>query len=164
MDISIIVAIIIGVICIILLFRLLSKKSESRKFLSIRQFILCIVVLGIIIVVCASLVGKKIYRNGIGELFTDYAEAKVEENSHNSNATEAGDALIITVSLDKIQIDNVIYSDVDSTQQVIADAVSNGKELRVIDDYALATTYNDLIDAIILMNVSRHDIEEIKQP
>ena len=150
----------------LLFIRLLSQNSKARKYFNVGQFILCMVVLGVIIFVCFSLIGKKIYRNGVGELFTDYAEIRVETGGTKESEPEAGigDTLIITVSLDKIHIGEDTYSDVTSAQQMIADAVTSGKELRIIDDYALAATYNDLIDVITQMNVSRQSIEEIKQP
>ena len=166
MDLGMIFAVIIGILGLLILFRMISKNSKLRKYFSVGQFLLCIGLVAAIIIVCFLFIGRKIYRNGIGELFTDYAEIKAETSSGKSDNAEgaSGDTLIITVSLDQIQIGNSVYAEISEVQQIIAEAVTAGKSLRVVDDYALAATYNELIDVITQMNVNRSSIEEIKQP
>jgi uncharacterized membrane protein YdfJ with MMPL/SSD domain len=165
MNLHIIIVGAIGIFFLFLLCRALSRNSKSRKYLNKGQFFLLVIVLGAIIAFCFLFVGKTIYRNGIGELFTDYDETSADTAMDKNNHDEGtGDTLIIVVNVDQVHIGDSSYTDITEVQQIIAEAVRSGKSLRIIDDYALADTYNQIIDVITQMNISRSSIEEIEQP
>ena len=142
-------------------YKLLFKRDKKTNYISalgkIVLFVIIIVGVGVIWIFFTR---TQIYRNSIGSLYTDYADSKSSDKGSDSS----DDVLTITISLDSIKIEDSIYDNVLDVQQIIADAVNSGKQLRVIDDYALAKTYNDLIDVILKMKVSRSNIEEIQQP
>lgn len=156
MNLRIIITVIIGIIAFIILFR----REKVYKYLNKSGRIIFLFLIIAIIVICSGFIGTQIYRNGLGALLTDYADSKTSDKGSGT----PDDVLIITISLDSITIEDSIYDNVLDVQQIIADAVNSGKHLRVIDDYALAKTYNDLIDVILKMKVSRSNIEEIQQP
>ena len=135
------------------------KNNSFHRSIAPGVTIIVLAICAVVIIACLFFAANKIVRNGVGEFTTDYAEFVEPVKS-----SPIGDTLVITVKLDTILIGDKSFSDIYEAEQVIADAVTSGKHLRVVDDYALAATYNDLIEAIIEMNVSRSDIEEIKQP
>ena len=167
MDFRVVIA---GIVCLaafLCFVRLLPKNDNLHRNLKVWQVSVSLAVLAGIIIFCLAFLGKKIYRNGVGGLFTDYGEmeARSQSRDEETGADGGGDgALTIVVKLDQIQIGDSAYTEPSEAGQVIADAVSSGKKIRVVDDYAAAATYNDLIHVITQMNVSRSSIEEIMRP
>ncbi len=159
------------IVGIILLFALgfiwlLRPKNDSlHRNLDIK-FVNKLLFIGVLIALfCFFHLGKKIYRNGVGKLFTDYAETKQKNNVSDEETNNVdGNTLVIVVSLDQIKIGNTSYADISEAKSLIEEAVNTGKTVRLIDDYALASSYNDVIDVLTQMNVSRSCIEEIEQP
>ncbi len=166
MDFKVILAIVIGLVALWAFIRLLPKDDNLHRNMKMSMVMILLVITAGIILYCVFFLGKKIYRNGVGELFTNYAEKPLAENNENNDGNEkaSGDTLVITVNFDTIEIGEQSYKNAAEAENAIAEAVKSGKGLRVIDDYALATTYNELMDTLIKMNVSPADIEEIKQP
>ncbi len=91
-----------------------------------------------------------------------------DDNNSNSLAPDLkksdNTTLVIVVSLDKINIDNKKYNSAADAKDKITKALEKGKAVRVIDDYAMAGTYTELIDMLLEMGISQNDIEEIKEP
>lgn len=151
---GIIIVFVVGVFA----YKLLFKKDNKTNYISVLgKLVLFLIIVVAFGVFWGFFTRTQIYRNSIGSLYTDY-------KSSGKGGDASVDVLTITISLDSIQIDDSIYTNVLDAQQVIADAVNSGKNLRIIDDYALAKTYNDIINVIVKMNVSRSNIEEIQQP
>ncbi len=165
MDFKVILAIVIGLVALWVFIRLLPKDDNLHRNMKMSMVMILLVITAGIILYCVFFLGRKIYRNGVGELFTNYAETPHAENNENDGGEKAsGDTLVITVNFDTIEIGEQSYKNAAEAENAIAEAVKSGKGLRVIDDYALASTYNELMDTLNKMNVSPDDIEEIKQP
>ncbi len=160
--------IIVGIILLIALgfIWILRPKNDSlHRNLDIKILKRLLFIGVLVAIFCFFHLGKKIYRNGIGKLFTDYAETESENNRGNEETEYVdGNTLVIVVSLDQIKIEDSTYTDIGEIKYLIEEAVNTGKKIRLIDDYALASTYNDIVDVITQMNVSRSSIEEIEQP
>ena len=72
-----------------------------------------VVVLVVVVIICCFLIGDNIIRNGVGELYTDYAEIVTPAGSESE-----GDIIRITVNVDKISINNKEYSDIDEIKPI----------------------------------------------
>ncbi len=160
--------IIVGIILLLAIgfIWLLRPKNDSLHRNLDFKFVKRLIFISVIVALfCFFHLGKKIYRNGIGKLITDYAETKTGNNDNNEEIDYVdGNTLVITVSLDQIEIGDASYSDISEAERLIMDAVNTGKAVRLVDDYALASTYNDIIDVLTQMNVTRSSIEEIEKP
>lgn len=146
---------------------LLPRNNALHRNISVRSMVFWLAIAFLIFVFCMSIIGKKVYRNGIGDLFQDNVpETIVDVDPVVSDllGEENENRLVIIVHLNQILIQESVYMDMDEVQEVVSHAISSGKDIRVIDDYALASTYNRLIETITQMNISRSSIEEIKQP
>ena len=150
--------VILIIILFLAIFIFLNRKKIDKYLKPIGRIGLG-VILFIIIVICFLAIGTSIYRNSIGNLFTDYADTK-----NSPTQSGSGDTFIITITLDQIIVNDTTFPSSLEAQPVITEAVKSGKAIRIIDDYALASTYNDVIDMILKMNVNRSSIEEIRQP
>lgn len=161
MNLGLIIGVLIVFVVGVVAYKCLFKRGNKTNYISVLSklvlFVIIVVGVGVIWIFFTR---TQIYRNSIGSLYTDYADSESSDKGSGSS----DDVLTITISLDSIKIEDSIYNNALDVQQIIADAVNSGKHLRVIDDYALAKTYNDLIDVILKMKVSRSNIEEIQQP
>ena len=157
MELNLIFVGIVIIIAAILLIIFWPRDNSLHRNLSAGFVKIIVACLVIVIIVCCLLAGKEIVRNGVGELYTDYAEAV------QKTAAEEGDMLVITVNLGKIQINGRDQS-LEEVAEVLGDGVNEGKKIRVVDDYALAGTYNELMDLISDFGIDRASIEEVKIP
>ncbi|MCR4651308.1 MAG: hypothetical protein K5662_06095 [Lachnospiraceae bacterium] len=156
----VIIAVVIAVL--LLLLKIMWPKDDAlhrNMGAGFVKFILFVLVIAIII---CLLIGVKIVRNSIGDLTTDYdkqQDASITPNPKADEEIRQGE-LTVSVRLNKIVIGGQEYEEVSEARGVIEEAVAAGSKITVIDEYALASTYNELIDAITSMNVDRTDIEE----
>lgn len=114
-----------------------------------------VVVLVVVVIICCFLIGDNIIRNGVGELYTDYAEIVTPAGSESE-----GDIIRITVNVDKISINNKEYSDIDEIKPIVSEGIANGKKVHIVDDYALSRTYDSLLTTLDELGVKSEDISE----
>ena len=171
MTLKIIAAALILIIFLFVFIRMLPKNDSLHKNLRPQAVIPILVISGALVLISAIFLGREIILNSTGPLHNDSASEKPAapaQETKDEGSSEAENSsnhmLVITVSLDKIIIDDKEYSSPEDAADVIRDAMASGKGIRVIDDYALAATYNDLMDMLLGMNIKRADIEEIKTP
>ncbi len=157
MELNLIFVGIVIIIAAVLLFIFWPRNNSLHRNLKAGFVKITVAGLVIVILVCCLLAGKEIIRNGVGELTTDYAEVVQKK------AAEEGDILVITVNLGNIQINDKDHS-LEDVAEVLSNGVSEGKKIRVVDDYALAGTYNELMDLIDRFGIDRDSIEEVKIP
>ena len=171
MTLKIIAAALILIIFLFVFIRMLPKNDNLHKNLRSQAVIPILVISGALVLISAFFLGREIIYNSTGPLHNDSASKKPAKSPQDAVAEEppqdendSADMLVITVSLDKTIIDDKEYSSPRDASGVISDALAGGKGIRLIDDYALAATYNDLMDMLLGMNINRSNIEEIKTP
>ena len=157
MDLNLIYIGIVFIVAAILLIIFWPRDDSLHRNLSSGFVKIIVAGLVIVVLICCFFAGKEIVRNGVGELYTDYAEIV------QRTAVEEGDILVIIVNLERIQINGKDYS-LEDAAGVISNGINEGKNIRVVDDYALAATYNALMDLISGLGIDRTSIEEVKTP
>ena len=150
---------IIGVAALVLFIILLSKTEAMRRYLQPGSILLLLVAAAAVAAFCIFFMGKEIIRNSMGPMTTDYADA----GSPAAGGEEDG-ILVITVHVDTLQIGDQTYDTVAEVEPFIAQALRDGKKLRIIDDYAQAATYHALMAALHEMNADATGIEETREP
>ena len=157
MDLNLIYVGIVLIVAGILLIIFWPRDDSLHRNLSSGFVKIIVAGLVIVVIICCFFAGKEIVRNGVGKLYTDYAEVV------QKTADDEGDMLVIIVNLGNIQINGKDYS-LEEVAEVISNGINEGKNIRVVDDYALAATYNGLMDLISGLGIDRTSIEEVKTP
>ncbi len=85
----------------------------------------------------------------------DYEAAEQEETVDSS-------VLVISVRGGVITINEVAYSSIQEANEVVNNALKEGKTYRLIDDYAKKSTYLEVRNALSSMGIQDSDIEEKK--
>ncbi len=150
----------ICLLAILLFIILLPKKNERTRVIKPRILIMALLVLGGIIFFCFFKMMDKITDGGMDAFVDDYTIIKAAINSGDSNQNDTGD-LVISINLDRIVIDNKEYVSVQDAYDVIVKTLAKDRKIIIVDDYALATTYNDLVS---LLENNGYKIEEEQEP
>ncbi len=132
-------------------FRKNTRKSTRR--------IIFFVILAVIILV-ATVIILRLRESGEGLLFTDFNAMKESVTSEDTG----GGLVVITVSTDEVRIGERIYPETSELRQVIVKAAQEGKSFRLVDDYASAKLYLEVLDILETAGVEGSRIEETREP
>jgi len=114
------------------------------------------------ILVCAFFIIRDSYSLSQGKgIFSEKTESGYISVSSQKPSK---DEVIVSISEDTVTINKKTLRNMDEVEKLLFEQISRGKSVRIIDNYALASTYNEVIGMLESMGVGKDSITEIVEP
>ena len=142
----IIKAAIILILIIILVLYIFKDNPLKKNISKLWSLIIIGAILAVIVILLFAIL-KDFSSYGKGALFSDMVS--MGKNSTEEEMIIEGDTLVIEIRQSELIIGDSVYQDVNELGPVLAKAKEQGiRSARIIDNYALAATYEELLAAL----------------
>lgn len=156
----IIVAVILLVLLVVyLIFK--PKDNALHRNMRPRTGKIIRIIIIIAIAVCAFFILKDAY--SLSQNPGVFSE-KTDTDTTSANQKISKDEVLVSISKDVVTINKKPFKNMDEIEKNLFEHISKGKSVIIVDNYALASTYEDVIDILTGMGVDRNSIKEIKEP
>lgn len=157
---GIIIAAVVGLLAYLVFIFFKPYKETINKNVRVGQKRFIMLVAIALFFVAAVYIFYSIKGSGEGFLLSGKAEA----NSSEASIETDGNLVIISVEKDIITIGDEVCENLEEAKSIIYSATVSGKRFLLMDNYAKATTYIEVLEIFDEIGIDAGRIEEIREP